>query len=66
MRDAAALMLSLGFSRSEVARMTSGNPSRLLGLSDRGSIEVGQRADIIGLDGSGDIQYVMIGGQRVR
>jgi N-acetylglucosamine-6-phosphate deacetylase len=52
MFDAVRLMLSLGFSESEVARMASLNPARLLGIDDEcGSIQVGKRADLVALEG---------------
>lgn len=62
MRDAVKRMLSLGFSEVEVAAMASSNPARLLGLNDHGSIEVGNRADLVGLNADGDIAFTMIGG----
>ena len=36
-----------GFTLSEIFKMTSKNPARALGLSDRGVIAVGMRADLI-------------------
>ncbi|HBE42780.1 MAG TPA: hypothetical protein DDW27_16570 [Bacteroidales bacterium] len=36
-----------GCSLEEVIRMASLNPAKLYGLSDRGEISVGKRADII-------------------
>ena len=65
MYDAFRRMLSLGFSRDDAARMASTNPARLLGLDDRGSIQVGKRADLVGLDENGAIRFVMIGGESV-
>jgi len=55
-------MLSLGFSRDDAAKVASTNPARLLGLDDRGSIDVGKRADVVALDADGAIKFVMIGG----
>lgn len=66
MHDAVRRMLSLGFSRDEVSQMASTNPARLLGLEDRGTIGVGKRADLVGLDGNGDIEFVMIAGEMAR
>ena len=64
MLDAVKRMLSLGFTTGEVSRMASANPARLLGLDDDiGSIAVGKRADIVGLDESGEVRLVMIGGR---
>ena len=65
MHDAVRRMLSLGFSEVEVAKMASTNPGRLLGLNDRGAIEVGKRADLVGIDAAGNIAFTMIGGQIV-
>jgi N-acetylglucosamine-6-phosphate deacetylase len=66
MLDAFRRLRELGFSETEVSQMASLNPAKLLGLdAERGSIEEGKRADIVGLDGDGKIQFVMIGGQEV-
>ena len=64
MLDAVRLMLSLGFSECDVARMASLNPAKLLGLaSDRGSIEEGKRADLVALDKDQKVQLTIIGGE---
>ena len=64
MLDAARMMLSLGFSPAEVARMASANPARLLGIEEtHGSIETGKRADLVALDGAGAVKFVMVGGK---
>lgn len=64
MLDAVKMMLSLGFSATEVAQMASANPARLLGVADaRGSIEIGKRADLVALDDAGKVRFVMIGGK---
>lgn len=60
--DAVRQMLDLGFSEAEVAKMASTNPARLLGLDDRGSIGVGKRADVVGLNKDGTIAFTMISG----
>ena len=65
MHDAVKRMLSLGFSEVETAKMASSNPARLLGLDDRGGIEVGKRTDLVGVDASGKIVFTMIGGETV-
>ena len=66
MLDAVRMILSLGASEVEVARMASTNPARLLGIDhDCGSIEEGQRADLVAVDDELNVRLVMIGGQRV-
>ena len=64
MLDAVRLMLSLGASEIDVARMAATNPARLLGIDSAcGSIEVGKRADLVALDQTGEVQVTIIGGQ---
>jgi N-acetylglucosamine-6-phosphate deacetylase len=64
MLDAVKGMLSIRFTRSEVSKMASLNPARLIGLeSSRGSIEVGKRADLVALDSNGDVRLTIIGGR---
>jgi N-acetylglucosamine-6-phosphate deacetylase len=66
MLDGVKLMREMGFGYDEIAKMTSGNPARLLGLEEsRGAIEVGKRADIVGLDRAGNVAFTMIGGHIV-
>ena len=63
MLDAVRMMLSLGASEVEVARMASTNPARLLGMDhDCGSIEAGKRADLVALDQDGNVRFTVIGG----
>ncbi len=67
MLDAVRLMLSVGASEIEVAKMAATNPARLLGIDqDCGSIEEGKRADLVALDSSGNIVLTMIGGKAVK
>lgn len=64
MLDAVRMMLSLGASEPEVARMASLNPARLLGIADDcGSIEEGKRADIVALDQDYQVRHTIIGGR---
>ncbi len=66
MHDGVIMMRSLGFSDSDIAKMSSTNPARLLGIdADRGSIEIGKRADLVALDSGGNIKMTMIGGKAV-
>jgi len=63
MFDAVNGVRSIGFTSADVAEMASANPATLLGLdASRGSIEVGKRADLVGIDALGAIKFVMIGG----
>jgi N-acetylglucosamine-6-phosphate deacetylase len=63
MLDAARMMNRLGLSETDVARVASLNPARLLGLDDRGSIEEGKRADLTALDDSGQVKLTLVGGR---
>jgi N-acetylglucosamine-6-phosphate deacetylase len=62
--DAVRMMLSLGFSESEVAAMASANPARLLGIdAECGSIEVGKRADLVGLAQDREVALTIVEGR---
>lgn len=64
MLEAVRMMLSLGFSELEVARMASLNPAGLLGIDhDCGSIEEGKRADLVAVDSDLKVRLTIIGGQ---
>jgi N-acetylglucosamine-6-phosphate deacetylase len=64
MLDAVKTMRSLGASESDVARMASSNPARLLGIEpDCGSIEEGKRADLAVLDDQAHIQLTFVAGR---
>jgi len=64
MLDAVRLMLSLGVSEVDVARMAATNPARLLRIdSDCGSIAEGKRADLVALDQTGQVRLTIIGGE---
>ena len=63
---AVKMMLSLGFSESEVSQMASANPAKLLSIEKtHGSIEVGKRADLVALDEQGNVKLTVIGGKIV-
>lgn len=62
--DAVRLMLSLGVSLWDVARMAASNPARLLGVEQQsGSIAEGKRADLTALDDEGRVRLTMVGGR---
>lgn len=64
MLDAVGMMMSLGASAVDVARMASTNPARLLGIDDGcGSIEEGKRADLVALDDEGKVRLTIVGGR---
>ncbi len=66
MLDAVKLMLSLGFSDSEVSKMASANPAKLLGIEKtHGTIEGGKRADLVAIDEKGNVRLVLVGGKIV-
>ena len=61
--DAVRLMRSLDVSYVQLAQMASLNPARLLGLDHEcGSIAVGKRADLVAVDGKGNVKLTLIGG----
>ncbi|MFN2393583.1 MAG: amidohydrolase family protein, partial [Pyrinomonadaceae bacterium] len=63
MLDAVKMMLSLGFSETEVSKMASANPAQLLKIEKtHGSIEVGKRADLVALDARGNVRLTLIAG----
>ena len=63
MLDAVHMMLSLGASAVDVAKMAATNPARLLGINQEcGAIEEGKRADLVALDASGNVVLTLIGG----
>jgi len=64
MLDAVKQMRELGFSSSEVSRMASANPARLLGIEKtHGTIELGKRADLVALDEKGNVKLTIIRGK---
>lgn len=64
MLDAVKMYLSLGVSAIEVSKMASANPAKLLGLENsHGTIETGERADLVALDEQGNVVLTLIGGK---
>lgn len=63
MLEAFRIMLNLGFSDSEVSKMVSANPAKLLGIDKtHGAIEINKRADLVVFDKNGNLNSVLIGG----
>lgn len=52
-----------GVNLVEVSRMLSGVPARVMGYEDRGSIEIGKRADLVLLDPQLNVKNVFLGGK---
>lgn len=64
--DAVRNLLKLGFAETEISRMASANPAKLLGIDHiRGSIEVGKRADLVVIDKNANVTQTFIGGRIV-
>ncbi len=57
--------LATGLSLPDVSRMLSAAPADSLGLSDRGRLEVGLRADLVVLNEQFEVEAVYVGGQPV-
>ena len=51
-----------GFGLTEASKMLSGVPAKIMGYTDRGSIEAGKRADLVLLDPELNIQQIILGG----
>ncbi len=54
-----------GVALDDALRAASANPARLMGLSDRGTIEVGKRADLVALDSDLRCSGTWVGGTAV-
>jgi N-acetylglucosamine-6-phosphate deacetylase len=64
MLDAARQVRALGLSETDIARVASLNPARLLRIDDVcGSIEEGKRADLTALDAEGKVRLTVVGGR---
>ena len=65
--EAVANVVGLGVPVERAVRAASTVPAGLLGLSDRGRLAVGARADLVALDpGSGALRGTWVGGEPVR
>jgi N-acetylglucosamine-6-phosphate deacetylase len=66
MLDAVRLLHSLGVPYTDLAKMASSNPAKLLGIDrDLGSIAPGKRADLVALDDQGNVTLTLVGGRSV-
>jgi len=64
MSDAVRTVSSLGLTETDIVRVASHNPARLLGADgDCGSIEEGKRADLTALDSQGRVRLTLVGGR---
>jgi N-acetylglucosamine-6-phosphate deacetylase len=59
------MLRATGAPLHEVVRMASSTPARIAGLANRGSLEAGQRADLVVLDTGLVVQAVYVAGERV-
>ena len=57
------MMKHTGASLVDVFKFASRNPAKCLGLTDRGEIAVGKRADLIFVDHKMNVQKVLLGGK---
>lgn len=53
-----------GIDLVSVSRMLSGTPAKVMGYTDRGTIEIGKRADLVLLDGELNVKTVFLGGNQ--
>ena len=60
------MMVHTGASLCQVFRYASTNPADMLGLSDRGRIAVGNRANLITVDADFGVRDVYINGKKVK
>lgn len=59
------VMLSTGIDPVNVSKMASATPARVMGLTDRGTIEVGKRADFVLMNAQTEVLKVIRGGETV-
>ena len=57
--------LELGLSLNETSRLLSATPANYMGLADRGTLETGNRADIVVLNEAFEVQEVFVAGRKV-
>lgn len=52
-----------GFDLVQASKMLSGVPAKIMGYTDRGSIEIGKRADLVMMDPDLNITNIILGGK---
>lgn len=65
MNEALRLTVENGISFTDAVQMASTSPARILGLSNKGKIEIGCDADFVLLNEKYEVQWTMIEGQQV-
>jgi len=65
MDAAIRVCVAAGIDVAAAATAASSNPARLLGMNDRGAIEVGRRADLVALTPALEIEQVWVAGEPV-
>lgn len=65
MNEALRLTVENGISFADAAQMASTSPARILGLSNKGRIEIGYDADLVLLNEKYEVEWTMIEGQLV-
>ena len=60
------MMIHTGASLCQVFKYASTNPAALLGLNDRGSVKIGNKANLITVSAEFEIQSVYLAGKKVR
>jgi N-acetylglucosamine-6-phosphate deacetylase len=59
------MMVHTGASLCQVFKYASRNPAKAIGLSDRGEIRVGNKADLILVDAEFNLKSVILNGELV-
>jgi N-acetylglucosamine-6-phosphate deacetylase len=57
--------LGLGLGLEQISQLLSATPARYMGLNDRGTLDIGKRADLVVLNQNFEVQEVFVSGQKV-
>ena len=57
--------LGAGLDITQISKLLSSTPARYMGLDDRGSLEIGKRADLVILNKDFQVQEVYVSGQKL-